>query len=1117
MANATDIGSTDALERTATHRNRAIEQHEPAALAYGSAADPGAAANAMRIGTIEPPPRDWIGAKLFADEDKLIAGYLERLILSDGARDRIMRKARELSDVAAAEKRGLAGLDRALGTSPEAVMECLAIVRKTADIADQKAREDVIGEHLAALDATRQHVRKALQPAAIKLARLVIANTFVAGGTVPAALSRIAADLGMKQPGWHMPPVEIAAVGDDDGGRSADVNASANVQQAAPRTAPATQPLSVPPLRCSLSLALPPARSMDDAARAVAAYGALIDDVARAAGPPMRTHAGALLTRPAVLIDPATLVPYFHDRDIASASLSTILRDHVLPLAVAGASRSVVVLIDGVHEAALDITLAAFADTFVAPELQKTTAWGGFGLTVSAQSKRALVTARWLRALALEADRRIPVRLIAAASDWKAEMAQAADAGWPSSPVIAAPANQRIAMLALSRLLTADADAFHAIIATRDPVVLAALREVAPSVPRDIERPLSVLPEMTSRAAETSEGTTGLRIHAILGHGVQALTAAIQPHEIRGPGGLPSLLADNAAASDAATFLALVDPQTPQADTSADGDVTQDASPTPAADPVAQPANTGRIDLRPAAFARQPLFETGIAAPFCAKVADLIAQGFSDEPVATADDALLDDGTGETRYGPASIDVPIGVVTRLGLAEARAALDVSAEAASEWGQRALSARIACIGAAASHLLGKRAEATARLVAEAGLTLRDAVDEIDAGVAALKWIAGHAELALSAGAANRDSRGLVQAWAHRPRGLFLALPPAQRPLQTAIAQAASALVAGNAVVLVPPPQTPLICAFVRDVLIAAGIPGEVVQSVCVEPSTARRLVCASPVAGVVVEGPRMWAETLLRDLTADGRIMQPFIATSPGRHVAVVDASADLAVTVDALVASLRHECGQTWASPTCVLAAGSISEDLQRRLAESVAGLTIGDPSHPATQLGPLIDQEAADIFMAQKMRLMRTADVLYDGELPSAAARGAFAAPAVYAVNDAQALCEVAGPLLAIATLPDHALIDAAHDPHPLLAAASVVSVFTRRQRAVSTVCAVGQAAEINVNRCRPGITPSWAPSGTNSETASAFAFGGDCWLAQFSRRVRTVDGLALLSNVPT
>jgi RHH-type transcriptional regulator, proline utilization regulon repressor / proline dehydrogenase / delta 1-pyrroline-5-carboxylate dehydrogenase len=81
----------------------------------------------------------------------------------------------------------------------------------------------------------------------------------------------------------------------------------------------------------------------------------------------------------------------------------------------------------------------------------------------------------------------------------------------------------------------------------------------------------------------------------------------------------------------------------------------------------------------------------------------------------------------------------------------------------------------------------------------------------------------------------------------------------------------------------------------------------------------------------------------------------------GKNAIIVDDSADLDEAVLGVRQSAFGYCGQKCSACSRVIVLEGVYDQFLKRLVESTRTLIIGDPADPGTDLGPVIDQRAAD------------------------------------------------------------------------------------------------------------------------------------------------------------
>ena len=232
---------------------------------------------------------------------------------------------------------------------------------------------------------------------------------------------------------------------------------------------------------------------------------------------------------------------------------------------------------------------------------------------------------------------------------------------------------------------------------------------------------------------------------------------------------------------------------------------------------------------------------------------------------------------------------------------------------------------------------------------------------------VQWAAGFLRLAAqwSYGDAGTvipvDAPGTYAMATRRPLGVVAGFSPWNGAFNLAWRTVAPPLAAGNTVVLKPSELAPVSAGLlVAEVLEEAGFPAEVLQVVTHGPGE------AGPVADVLFERPEVRAFNFTGS-TAVGRML----AERAGRHLkrialelggfnpTIVLADADLDAAVEtAAFAAFFHQ-GQICMNTRKLVVERPVLDEFLGRLSEKAASLRVGDPSDPASQLGPLIHDQA--------------------------------------------------------------------------------------------------------------------------------------------------------------
>ncbi|HEY7827547.1 MAG TPA: aldehyde dehydrogenase family protein [Candidatus Limnocylindrales bacterium] len=254
----------------------------------------------------------------------------------------------------------------------------------------------------------------------------------------------------------------------------------------------------------------------------------------------------------------------------------------------------------------------------------------------------------------------------------------------------------------------------------------------------------------------------------------------------------------------------------------------------------------------------------------------------------------------------------------------------------------------------------RREELGRLIAlEAGKPIRDALTEVDRASLTFRLGAEEAErmvgevIPLDLMASSRGRLGITRRF---PIGPIAAISPFNFPLNLAAHKLAPAIAAGCSIVLKPPSKDPLTMLTVGEIIAEAGLPE---GAVSILPMT-REL------------GDRMVADERFKLLTFTGspsvgwrmkdRAGKKKVVLELGGNAGVIiDKSADLDWAIKRCLVGAFSYAGQVCISVQRMVVHEDIWDEFMDRFVAGAAGLKLGDPLDPETDLGPMVDEHAAE------------------------------------------------------------------------------------------------------------------------------------------------------------
>jgi acyl-CoA reductase-like NAD-dependent aldehyde dehydrogenase len=285
----------------------------------------------------------------------------------------------------------------------------------------------------------------------------------------------------------------------------------------------------------------------------------------------------------------------------------------------------------------------------------------------------------------------------------------------------------------------------------------------------------------------------------------------------------------------------------------------------------------------------------------------------------------------------------------------------------------------------------RREELGRLIAlEAGKPIRDALVEVDRAVITFRLGAEEAErmtgelIPLDLMPSSKDRVGITRRF---PIGPIAGISPFNFPLNLAAHKVAPAIASGNPIVLKPPSKDPLVMLAVAEIIEAAGVPA---GAVSILPMT-REL------------GDRMVADERFKLLTFTGspsvgwrmkeRAGKKKVVLELGGNAGViVDKTADLDWAVRRNLVGGFAYAGQVCISVQRAFVHEDVWDDFMARFVAGAEGLNVGDPLDPTTDVGPMVDENAA----SRTQRWVDEAVALGGKVLTGGKANGTFFPPTI-------------------------------------------------------------------------------------------------------------------------
>lgn len=319
---------------------------------------------------------------------------------------------------------------------------------------------------------------------------------------------------------------------------------------------------------------------------------------------------------------------------------------------------------------------------------------------------------------------------------------------------------------------------------------------------------------------------------------------------------------------------------------------------------------------------------------------------------------------------------------------------------------------------AGEILGAHREELARLqTTDNGKPIGETRALVDSAAGTFRYYAAALETLDDAVTTSRGP--YLSLSLHEPIGPVAAISPWNSPIASEAQKAAPILAAGNALLLKPAEQAPLLALALGSILLEAGFPPGLV-SVLPGPGavTGEALVAHPQVRKVTFTGGTATGRRVADVAAAK---LMPVTLELGGKSPTIVLADADLEQAVAGISFGIFSSEGQSCIAGSRLLVPEHLHDEVTRRVVARAEHLIVGDPQREDTHLGPLITGEhRARVDGYVQRAVADGATVITGGGPPPDAAlqRGYYYLPTVLTGADpGSALCqeEIFGPVLAV------------------------------------------------------------------------------------------------------
>jgi succinate-semialdehyde dehydrogenase / glutarate-semialdehyde dehydrogenase len=264
-----------------------------------------------------------------------------------------------------------------------------------------------------------------------------------------------------------------------------------------------------------------------------------------------------------------------------------------------------------------------------------------------------------------------------------------------------------------------------------------------------------------------------------------------------------------------------------------------------------------------------------------------------------------------------------------------------------------------------------------MTTEMGKTLQSAIAEVEKCAKVCHFYAEKGpEFLADVLIASDASQSYV---AYQPLGAILAVMPWNFPFWQVFRFAAPALMAGNVGLLKHASNVPQCALAIESIISQAGFPTGAFQTLLIGSSQVKAIIEDERVKAATLTGSEPAGAALA---SVAGQQIKKVVLELGGSDPFIVMASADLELAVTMAVQSRMLNNGQSCIAAKRFIVADSIGDRFQEQLLQKFQALTVGDPRHQDTDIGPLATASIrSELDQQVKLAVQEGAKILTGGK----------------------------------------------------------------------------------------------------------------------------------------
>lgn len=255
------------------------------------------------------------------------------------------------------------------------------------------------------------------------------------------------------------------------------------------------------------------------------------------------------------------------------------------------------------------------------------------------------------------------------------------------------------------------------------------------------------------------------------------------------------------------------------------------------------------------------------------------------------------------------------------------------------------------------LLRKNKEKYSHLMTlEMGKIIRESDSEIEKCANGCDFYADHAKELLKDQVIQSDaSKSMV---VFEPIGVILAVMPWNFPFWQVFRFAAPSLMAGNTAILKHASNVPGCALAIEEIFREAGFPENVFRTLMIPSDRVETVIANRHIMAVTLTGSEAAGSNVA---TMAGKLIKKTVLELGGSDAFIVLDDADMKKTISGALAGRMVNMGQSCIAAKRFIVFDSRAGEFENQVKIAMAGLKMGDPVSPETEVGPLARKDLVD------------------------------------------------------------------------------------------------------------------------------------------------------------